>query len=344
MRIGLVCPLDPSPTGRGVAETEYATKKGFEDAGHEVVVNDLDCKPDVWYAYSMAAFQRIVAKPEPKALALVDLEHLLRVYTRQYYHPDIPISYPDLVGMHNVVQHTKDRLKGLMIQADLIIEHAAHHSEWLNTQGIESIYVPMPIVDPGVPLMILPHDNVPMRILMVGHVHGIATLSGLYYLEQEILPLMETCMRPEEWQIQICGGDELNERLARRFKLYHPNVILRGYVTNISAEFYKADLLLVPTPIELGMRTRIADAFAHGCLVVAHTANNHGMPEMVHGVNALVASDGKTIVDEIMRVNAWPGDMVGIRHNARDTFNKYFDHRVSMPTIVRLVEDLVGRS
>ncbi len=67
-------------------------------------------------------------------------------------------------------------------------------------------------------------------------------------------------------------------------------LVRRGYVEDLTNEFAASTALLVPTPITLGFRTRIVDAFRHGVTVVAHAANGLGMAELAHERNALVTS------------------------------------------------------
>ena len=77
------------------------------------------------------------------------------------------------------------------------------------------------------------------------------------------------------------------------------NVRIWGQVVPPDHFFISTDIVLVPTPIELGIRVRILTAFAFKCCVVAHSSNQLGIPEMRHMDNAILGSSGTALVDLI---------------------------------------------
>ena len=343
MKIGLLGPRVPGPTAYGVSETMWGTKVGLEHHGHEVIVGDIAADVDVWYCYTVGALSYVKDRNEPKVCALVDLDHHVEIYRRQYFFRQQPMTYAEIGHRHNMAMGKKLATLDALRQCVLVIEHAKHHSDWLNEQGIKSHYVPMPIVDPGQTGNFSTFSSSGFRILMVGHLMGIATLSGLFYLEEHILPILESQLKPGTFTIHVCGTDDLLKSLKLRFNQYHPEVIFRGYVDDISAEFHSSDIVLVPTPIDLGLRTRIVDAFAHGCLVVAHEANGAGMPEMVHGDNAIVGKDAQQLVDGISAaMHATLAEKMVVRQRARQTFVEHFEAKVSIGPVVKMIEAIVG--
>ena len=343
MKIGLLGPRVPGPTAYGVSETMWGTKIGLEYHGHEVVVGDIAADVDVWYCYTVGALSYVKDRTEPKVCALVDLDHHVDLYRRQYFFRQQPMTYAEIGNRHKMAMERKLVTLDALQNVALVIEHAKHHSDWLNEQGVKSCYVPMPIVDPGQTGNFSTFSSSGFRILMAGHLMGIATLSGLYFLEENILPILESKLKPGSFTIHVCGKDELPKALKLRFNMYHPEVIFRGYVDDISAEFHSADIVLVPTPIDLGLRTRIVDAFAHGCLVVAHEANGAGMPEMRHGDNALTGRDPQHLVDGISAtMHATLPEKMAIRQRARQTFVEHFEAKVSMAPVAKMLEAIVG--
>jgi hypothetical protein len=192
------------------------------------------------------------------------------------------------------------------------------------------------------PLDSYPSNPCP-RISMAGHLEGIATLSGLYFLAEDVMPwlLSDDGMRCE---IRIAGAERLYQDLATRLMPYlEPSgpVTLLGYVEDIQAEMMQSDICLVTTPIDLGVRTRIIDAMALGCCLVIHTANLAGFAEgeLLPGENCLVGTTGVEIM-AALKTAADDRDLrIRLGRAARQTFEKY--HLESAAKTVGLIERMV---
>jgi glycosyltransferase involved in cell wall biosynthesis len=118
----------------------------------------------------------------------------------------------------------------------------------------------------------------------------------------------------------------------------------RGYVEDIHEEFRAADILLVPTPIDLGFRVRIAEGFSFGCCVVAHRANALGMPELCDGETTLMDDTGSGLAEAVVRClrSTALRDQLGAA--ARATFEQVLDGRIVCNQMVDELEFLASRS
>ena len=108
------------------------------------------------------------------------------------------------------------------------------------------------------------------------------------------MPALESEFGADNFEVHFVGK---NEGLPQRFDKFrnHPALIWRGPVFPADPEFLSCDILLVPIPAKTGPRVRIINGFSFGCCVVAHTANQLGVPELVHGDNTLMAASGREI-------------------------------------------------
>ncbi|HUS65247.1 MAG TPA: glycosyltransferase family 4 protein [Kofleriaceae bacterium] len=185
---------------------------------------------------------------------------------------------------------------------DLVIEHAHQHAETLRQMGLANVlYVPHPIRDPGRPEHDAPSD--PATILVAGSLKGAASLKGFEFLLDQILPALDR-RRAEltrAVRVRIVGHGDLPPLLRERL-VAHPLVDLVGYVDRIDVEYRRCDALLVAIPVEHGFRTRIAEALSLGTCVVAHAANQAGMPELTSGRNILSDTTGDGIAAHLVRV------------------------------------------
>jgi glycosyltransferase involved in cell wall biosynthesis len=217
---------------------------------------------------------------------------------------------------------------------------AAHHARWLSEHGAPGCtYFRVPIPDEAGPQWKTRRSTVKAKkpkILLVGQLRGIATLTGLELFATKILPLLEKKYGPDGFEAHIVGKYPPPPHLSGL--LSRPGVKLRGYVERLDLEFLSADVLLVPTPIKLGIRVRILIGFSFGCCVVAHENNALGIPEMIHGHNALLARRGTEFLDAITRVL----DDDALRHrlevNARETYERFFRPEIAAAPIVRELE------
>ena len=255
--------------------------------------------------------------------------------------PAIRRLVPSLSGRSKAARVTIE----LLSRCEVVVEHAAHHVAWLRRNGIQNcLYFPNPVDDAGGPEWEARRESSATegkpKILMAGHLRGIATLSGLHLLADETLPILERILGPDGFEVHIVGADALPPRLAA--KLARPSVRLRGYVEDIHQEFLTSDVLFVPTPIELGFRTRIAEGFSFGCCVVAHSANALGMPELVHRENALLAPDGAGLADQLVRALGDPALRSRLRRNARQTYEQKLDSRLVCASIAAELERIAS--
>lgn len=188
---------------------------------------------------------------------------------------------------------------------EAVVNLAAHNAQWLRQHGVpHCVYLPAPTRDAAGPDWQRRRDALPARsrpkILMVGHLDGMATLLGLRLFFRETLPILERRLGPEAFEVHLVGNYPKRPDMVNTVLRSSPAVKLRGYVEDVNAEFLSADVLLVPTPLELGMRTRILEGFSFGCCVVAHRANAQGIPQMRHGENTLLAGDGPGLAEAVL--------------------------------------------
>jgi len=236
------------------------------------------------------------------------------------------------------------RTAGLLRQFPSVAVFSLHHAEWAARHGAKAWYAHYPMPDlagsdwrerraAGKP-------NPKPRILMIGHLRGIGTISGLHLFVPSILPLLTEALGEDGFEVHVVGGQEPPEEF--REGLAHPAVRLRGQITDPADEFFAADVLLAPNPTVTGASARILSGLTFGNCIVAHTDSLVGIPELADGENSLLATTGPEHADAVLHALDDVGLKQRLGDEARSLFERAFDAPVAAGRLVRKIEQLVG--
>lgn len=293
-------------------------------------------RPDLVLALGPQALAlvRSSATPVLTGLVSIDLEFLPILY-RHLFNLRFGLWSQKLKSLARTPRvllsfaQTRASVVRLYPQADFIVNHAAHHARWHERHGPPVLYAPNPLAAVEAPPSAAPPAK--PRFLLLGGLGGIATLTGIAFFARQVYPHLAARLERGDIEIHLIGRGRLDPAFDRAM----PALVRRAHVAELSAEFAGCTAVLVPTPIRLGFRTRILDAFRHGRTAVAHVANAAGMPELQDGHNALLAAEGRAFAAAIMRLADDPAlaDRLGA-HAYRD-----FDEALSARHVVRRILD-----
>lgn len=135
-------------------------------------------------------------------------------------------------------------------------------------------------------------------ILLVGHMAGAVTIDGLRVFAAT-LPHLERALGVDGFEVRVVGGHEPPAEVRAAFE--RPSIRRLGHVEQARAEFERADVVLVPTSIPLGIRVRVVTAWSYGACVVAHLANALGIPELEHERTGLLADSPEGLAAQTVR-------------------------------------------
>ena len=299
--------------------------------------------PDVLYAFDMNAIclATTLGSPAPIVASIIDLPNEWLRWQRVYKLRDRRfgplLNLLDTWAHRNIGAQTLGRLRA----CDAVIEHAFHHAAYLRKNGVSCSYLPNPVQDPGERSPASPpveprSKSRPLKVAMLGSNRGLATIAGLDFFNKQIVPALTDEDRTR-MEFHVIGGDDPPRSILKRLK-QESAVIIRGHVEDIGAEYVSADVVLVPTPIDLGFRTRIAEAMGYGAVVVAHRANAEGMPELVDDKNCVLRVAGPDLLEAIRALGANPSRAAAIRSSARDTFEKHYASTVVAGQMIAVMQ------
>jgi glycosyltransferase involved in cell wall biosynthesis len=298
--------------------------------------------PDVVFAYHWEALSALFGyRGTPKVGVAVDLAHLPPYYRWRATHGKGPRAAIDRMRLAARGRVQKRLMVEFMNDCVAAGNFAAHHAAWLRHHGARCEYLRTPVPDPlgdgwrGAREAALGDRP---RILLIGHLRGIATMEGLDVFAHEVLPRLEDALGPDGFEVHLVGGYEPHPEYETA--LDRPSVTFCGHVRDAAAEFLGAHVMVVPTSIELGTRVRILSAFAHGCAVVAHSANALGIPELANEENILLGDRSDELADGVVRVTRDPALRSRLEGAGRATYERGF----APPSAAAKLEELLARA
>lgn len=320
---------------------------GFAQASELAeVLRDID--PAAVFAYHwnpLAALEDFVSAP---IFGMVgDPAHLPMLFrSSQHVTPEKKLSSREKVRVAYqrvlLVPKLKRLQRRMLEQCARSGAFAAHHAQEFRDQGLDCTYFRTPIPRPSLQRL-RPKKPRTFRILLIGHLRGTATLAGLRLFAAETLPRLHELFDAGSFEVHVVGGfvDSLPDDL--RSQLIRGGVEFRGQIDPADEEFFRSDVVLVPTPITLGIRVRILVALAHDCVVIAHTANGAGIPELAHNSNCLLARDGLELAEMCRKVFVSPLLAEKLSKGGRRTFESYFSVETAGAKIARALVEMSRR-
>lgn len=296
----------------------------------EVRKNAIEYGADAILAYHWESCAAICNVNEIPKLALVgdpaDLafkfrkESYLRNGLSRFSYEYLKLKWQEFVRIRPMEKYMLEILNKCEVSGAF----AAHHANEFKMHGVKNcryFHTPVP---PTTRRSVVDISRKKFKILHIGHLLGVATISGLELMMSEVVPELVNILGSQNFSIHIVGGNY--ETLPPRIQqmLQHPNVILRGHITPADEEFLSSDIIFVPIPIELGIRVRIITAMSFGCCVVTHVANEKGIPELKNGNNAMLGKNGKELAQQIVALLGNSSEREKLMDGAYGTYEQFF--------------------
>ena len=236
----------------------------------------------------------------------------------------------------------KSQMRSLLLSCDKCGAFAYHHSnDFISNKIKNCTYYCTPVIDPLIKIDNAVGLNKKFKIMHVGHLSGIATLSGIELLANEIIPKLNELIGIENYELHIIGAYFEKLPLDIRNKLDFNNIIIRGQINPIDHEFKTSDIIIVPTPIKLGIRVRIITAFSFGSCIVAHEVNKFGIPELKNNYNSMLSNSGVQMAEDCYKLYKDKNLINSLKINSRLTYEKFFSLETAGKKISNTLIDMI---
>lgn len=329
---------------RQLGQIWYSKRVSAEENAREFRRIVEKCKPDIVYCYGHeAADIANRARGDYKIVAtFYDPPHISSRYKRW-----VELRYGDIKAKLNVLRrvfgtysrwrlHLSDELPALA-SSDVLISHSYNHGLLYQARLKRPLlYFPNPLE--VVPKLTRQVSRDTPTFLLAGSVASTVSLTGMYFFAHEVLPNIIEDLRAGRMRIHAVGGGKLSQDLE--FLKSVPNMSFLGFVSheNLLKEYQQATALLVPTPIRLGFRTRIMDAFRYHLPTVVHAANQAGFKELEHRSNTMMATTGKQFAKAMheMMSDAALGERISAK--AYEQFRNRFSAEIYRDFVIKACE------
>jgi glycosyltransferase involved in cell wall biosynthesis len=300
-----------------------------------------DARIDAGIAFGLEAIAASVSAGPPFLAALSHPPGISR-RLRLRYDP-AQRGFLSRLGERSFLAYADRHVARLLRRFPSVAVFSPHHADWARRSGAMAWYAHYPLPD-----LAGPHwrerrgaanrGSHRPRILMIGHLRGIGTISGLHLFIPAILPRLEQALGRGGFEVHVVGGHDPPQAFVTG--LQHPSVRLRGQISDPAEEFFAADVLLAPNPTTTGASARVLSGLSFGNCVVAHTDTLVGIPELVHDENCLLGSDGPTLADATLRALADADLRARLGESARALYERAFSPEVSARRLVHEIERL----
>jgi glycosyltransferase involved in cell wall biosynthesis len=303
------------------------------------------CKPDIIYCYGAeaAALAAHAGSPAMRLVTFYDPPHSMawhRALCDLHYGTvrtklRAVRKWSDLLGRWR--SYRKHHLPGVD-SADVVLGHA-HHYGITHGKALERKveYFPNPLLP--VPAITRRPSKLP-TFISVGNISSTVSRAGLQFLAYDALPYLRRALEEKELSIRIIGGGTSTEDYAETLKAC-PGIYFDGFLSadQLLEQYETCAALIVPTPIPIGFRTRIVDAFRYGVPVISHIANKAGFAELKNGQNCLLASNGKEFSDAMLSVARNQAIAERVAANALAEFHQSYSALVYVDKVLEFHRD-----
>lgn len=299
-------------------------------------------KPDFIFMYHfepVAAFYFTNIHDIPTIGGMGDLWHLPGEFRSQFENKGtlhkIKTFYASFLS--------KRGMKRICQKINLLGFFPAHYADWFNqySDRKDVLYFRTPSHDNSKENWQTLRDNsrtTKFKILLMGDLNSTVTSIGIYEFATQTLKYLDESIGEDNYEVHFVGGGE-PPRGTEQYLLNKKSILFRGRVYPPDEEFLSCNVMVVPTPITLGIRVRIITAMSFGTPIVTHVANKAGIPELQHGKNCLIANDASEIGKLIFDIFENMDLQKMLEYNSKSTFMEYFSEQKAANQIIQIMEN-----
>ena len=247
--------------------------------------------PLIWYSASEMCLKYFkfskVHFPESKTIFdMIDIHHLR-------YQRALMVNPNNKKYKRRFKRYYKNEKKAAQL-VDIVIPISEDEAIYMHTftPGIKTLVIS------NIHYVKINIDSVPdfesrKDILFIGSTHH-PNIDAVNFLKDDILPLV--WHKYPDLKLNVIG--DLKNSFTDPL---HPNIILHGYIQDITPQFLTHKMMVAPLRYGAGVKGKIGQAFEYGLPVVTSSTGAEGM-YLKHNKNALLADDAAEFAEHIIKL------------------------------------------
>jgi len=192
-----------------------------------------------------------------------------------------------------------------------------------------------PIADTALPMETRPLLTKKILVINTEGSHSNASNS---FLSERIIPYFGA-LAGLAYELKFVGRDQEKFSLPLPLEIAQ-RTIVQGFTTPIESEFHSARCLLMCSPLPFGSSNRVKYAMMCGTVPVVHAAVTVGIPELIHGENCLIGTDGPEFVSYLERLLTDDSFRHRLAEGARRTYEEEFLPESRVPVLRAILKQI----
>lgn len=172
-------------------------------------------------------------------------------------------------------------------------------------------------------------------ICFIGGFSHPPNIDAVEYFAAAVWPLVRA-------QLPGCKFIVVGSNMPDKIKaLASKDIIIRGFVPELSSVFDTVKLSVAPLRYGAGMKGKIVSSLSFGVPVVATSVATEGM-DLTNGTNVMVADSPETLCQQVQAVYTSEKLWKTISENGLETARKRFSTQAISPRIINLLDEIVS--
>ena len=204
-------------------------------------------------------------------------------------------------------------------------------------------YIPFSIKNMNVKLVNCQNEKI--KVLHLGNINAMLPFQSLNNLMKYVYPNLSN-EELSKFELLIVGENSNGSRstkLIEEFKKYS-NIQLLGFVENLDSIWHKADLHIIASTEEIGIRTKIIESFMNKVPVLCMENTSKGLIGLKHLENILLPSTFPDMVSIIKKIISGKLQTNSIAQNGFVLYQKQYSLHTSVKKMESLINNVIYKN
>lgn len=179
-----------------------------------------------------------------------------------------------------------------------------------------------------------------LKMLHLGSLNSMIPFSSLEFIISKLFKIIPNSYHTKiELIVAGHNPDAQFSNYIKKISNKYDNIKLLGYVNNLDKPFAEADIQIVASQFESGLRTRIVESFVRGLPVVSTISAARGLYGLENGENILLGKNELELFDIIKKLIYDKKILKKISKNARELYIAKYSRKVHSELLEKYINN-----